>query len=67
MTAEPAVTGEPAAGGLSHQLRHQLPLLVWLVLVWGALWGDFGPGNLILGCHLPGHYAYGMNADVLVR
>lgn len=30
----------------------ELPLLVWLVLVWGALWGDFGPGNLILGAVL---------------
>jgi uncharacterized cupredoxin-like copper-binding protein len=25
-----------------------------------------GPGRLILGCHLPGHYAYGMRAPVLV-
>jgi uncharacterized cupredoxin-like copper-binding protein len=25
------------------------------------------PGKLILGCHLPGHYAYGMKASVLVR
>ena len=25
------------------------------------------PGDLILGCHLPGHYAYGMKAVVLVR
>lgn len=25
------------------------------------------PGNLILGCHLPGHYAYGMKAKVTVR
>jgi uncharacterized cupredoxin-like copper-binding protein len=24
------------------------------------------PGELILGCHLPGHYAYGMRAVVLV-
>jgi uncharacterized cupredoxin-like copper-binding protein len=24
------------------------------------------PGTLILGCHLPGHYAYGMKAAVLV-
>lgn len=25
------------------------------------------PGDLILGCHLPGHYAYGMKAKVIVR
>jgi uncharacterized cupredoxin-like copper-binding protein len=24
------------------------------------------PGPLIIGCHLPGHYAYGMRADVRV-
>ena len=24
------------------------------------------PGPLIIGCHLPGHYAYGMRADVTV-
>ncbi len=27
----------------------ELPLLVWLVLVWGALWQDFSPGNLLFG------------------
>ncbi|MBW4093987.1 MAG: Na+/H+ antiporter subunit E [Acidobacteria bacterium] len=30
-------------------LRQELPLLIWLVLVWGALWRDFSPGNLIFG------------------
>ena len=25
------------------------------------------PGDLIIGCHLPAHYAYGMRADVTVR
>lgn len=30
-------------------LRHELPLLVWLVLVWAALWRDFSPGNLVFG------------------
>ncbi len=25
-----------------------------------------GPGELILGCHLPGHYAYGMHVPVTV-
>lgn len=27
----------------------KLPLLVWLVLVWGALWQDFSAGNLLFG------------------
>ena len=27
----------------------KLPLLVWLVVVWGALWQDFSPGNLVFG------------------
>ena len=30
-------------------LRQELPLLVWLVFVWGALWQDFSPGNLLFG------------------
>lgn len=27
----------------------ELPLIVWLVLVWGALWEDFSPANLVFG------------------
>lgn len=27
----------------------KLPLLIWLVIVWGALWRDFSPGNLVFG------------------
>ncbi len=30
-------------------LRQELPLLVWLVIVWAALWQDFSPGNLLFG------------------
>ncbi|WP_136612249.1 Na+/H+ antiporter subunit E [Sinomonas albida] len=30
-------------------LRTELPLLAWLVVVWGALWQDFSPGNLVFG------------------
>lgn len=30
----------------------ELPLVIWLVLVWGALWQDFGPGNLLFGAVL---------------
>jgi multicomponent Na+:H+ antiporter subunit E len=36
----------PATG---HRLRHQLPLLVWLVLVWNLLWGTWSWANLISG------------------
>ena len=36
----------PASG---HQLRHQLPLLAWLVLVWMLLWGTWSWANLISG------------------
>ena len=32
-----------------NSLLVELPLLVWLVVVWGALWGDFGFGNLLVG------------------
>lgn len=31
------------------RLRRQLPLLVWLVLVWNLLWGTFSWANLISG------------------
>ncbi|MHA7284014.1 Na+/H+ antiporter subunit E [Arthrobacter sp. TMS2-4] len=27
----------------------ELPLVIWLVLVWGALWQDFSPGTLVFG------------------
>ena len=30
-------------------LRTELPLLAWLVILWGALWRDFSPGNLVFG------------------
>jgi multicomponent Na+:H+ antiporter subunit E len=30
-------------------LRQELPLLIWLLFVWGALWQDFSPGNLLFG------------------
>ncbi len=33
-------------------LRQEAPLLVWLVIVWGALWQDFSPGNLLFGALL---------------
>lgn len=30
-------------------LLKELPLIIWLVLVWGALWQDFSLGNLVFG------------------
>ena len=32
-----------------HHLRHQLPLLAWLVLVWILLWGTWSWANLLSG------------------
>jgi multicomponent Na+:H+ antiporter subunit E len=43
------VTEERASGGNTHQLRHQVPLLAWLVLVWMLLWGTWSWANLISG------------------
>ncbi len=31
------------------RLRHQLPLLLWLVLVWNLLWGTWSWANLLSG------------------
>ena len=40
----------PGLGGqLRHQFRHQLPLLLWLVLVWNLLWGTWSWANLLSG------------------
>lgn len=39
MTVDPAAT----------RLRHQLPLVVWLVLVWMLLWGTWSWANLLSG------------------
>lgn len=30
-------------------LKQELPLLIWLVVIWAALWRDFSPGNLAFG------------------
>ena len=30
-----------------NSLRAELPLILWLVVVWGALWGDWSVGNLV--------------------
>jgi multicomponent Na+:H+ antiporter subunit E len=43
------VTEAARPAGIAHQLRHQLPLLVWLVLVWMLLWGTWSWANLISG------------------
>lgn len=34
---------------MSTRVTHQLPLLVWLVVVWTALWGSPTPANLLGG------------------
>jgi multicomponent Na+:H+ antiporter subunit E len=39
------VTVEPAA----TRLRHQVPLMAWLVLVWMLLWGTLSWANLLSG------------------
>jgi multicomponent Na+:H+ antiporter subunit E len=36
-------------GPAASQLRHQLPLLAWLVLVWILLWGTWSWANLLSG------------------
>ena len=41
--------GPGRRGRLAHQLRHQLPLLVWLVVVWNLLWGTWSWANLLGG------------------
>ena len=38
-----------SAPGTGHRLRHQLPLLLWLVLVWNLLWGTWSWANLLSG------------------
>ena len=37
------------APAVTHRVRHQLPLLIWLVLVWNLLWGTWSWANLISG------------------
>ena len=39
------MTSSPASSGL----RHQLPLLAWLVVVWILLWGTFSWANVVSG------------------
>lgn len=35
-----------------NSLKTEIPLLVWLVLVWGAIWQDFSLGNIVFGAIL---------------
>ncbi|WP_051515612.1 Na+/H+ antiporter subunit E [Candidatus Blastococcus massiliensis] len=44
-----AEVGPEAGQDTRHRLRHQLPLLLWLVLVWNLLWGTWSWANLIGG------------------
>ncbi len=43
------MNGEPVVPAVGHQLRHQLPLLIWLVLVWNLLWGTWSWANVLSG------------------
>jgi multicomponent Na+:H+ antiporter subunit E len=43
------VSAHEATAGPAARLRHQLPLLLWLVLVWNLLWGTWSWANLISG------------------
>ncbi|SNS65025.1 multisubunit sodium/proton antiporter, MrpE subunit [Geodermatophilus pulveris] len=43
------MSGTATDGGVAVRLRHQLPLLLWLVLVWNLLWGTWSWANLISG------------------
>ncbi|TFV60806.1 Na+/H+ antiporter subunit E [Geodermatophilus sp. DF01-2] len=43
------MSGTVADAGAVGRLRHQLPLLLWLVAVWNLLWGTWSWANLISG------------------
>ncbi|MGG5751939.1 Na+/H+ antiporter subunit E [Zafaria sp. Z1313] len=51
----PSGLGTPSRGSAADRRRKrarflvELPLLVWMMLVWGALWQDFSAGNLVFG------------------
>ena len=45
----PDPVADAVHGGLWHRIRHQLPLLLWLVLVWILLRGTWSWANLISG------------------
>ena len=44
MTKKPRMRTHPRI-----PLLKELPLIIWLVLLWGALWQDFSLGNLVFG------------------
>lgn len=48
MSADAPRTG-PAAGRLSPRQLLQWPMIVWLTLVWAALWDSFSPMILVSG------------------
>lgn len=39
----------PTQKRFQSTFRADIPLLLWLVVVWGALWGDWRLGNLVFG------------------
>ncbi len=46
------MSGGGGAHGTLANVRHNAPLLVWLVLVWNLLWGTWSWANLISGTAL---------------
>ena len=49
MSAVPAEDALPADAGVAARLSTQVPLLLWLVLVWILLWGTWSWANLLGG------------------
>lgn len=43
------MSARETTAGPATRLRHQIPLLLWLVLVWNLLWGTWSWANLISG------------------
>lgn len=43
------MSSSPALKRSQNKILGDIPLLLWLVVVWGALWGDWSPGNLVFG------------------
>jgi multicomponent Na+:H+ antiporter subunit E len=41
--------GPRLSSRFGHQVRHQLPVTIWLVLVWILLWGTWSWANLLSG------------------
>ena len=49
MSEHPSSRGQGTVESPGPRLRHQLPLLVWLVVVWILLWGTWSWANVLSG------------------